>query len=55
MGLFGDLFDVATDVAKVVIAPVEVVASVAKELTGEIASEVGEAAKSIKDTIRRGY
>lgn len=55
MGIFDDVFGIVGDVAKVVIAPVDVVASVAKELTGEIAGEVADAAKSIKDTIKRGY
>lgn len=55
MGILGDVFGIAVDVVKVVSAPVVVVASVAKEVTGSVAGAVGEVVSDVKDTIRRGY
>lgn len=55
MGFFGDVFEATMDVAKVISAPVVIVASVAKEVTGAVAKEVGEVVVDVKNTIKRGY
>jgi hypothetical protein len=49
--MFGNLFDLATNVVKVVVAPVEVVAHVANAAVKPIAEGVAEVVKDVKESL----
>jgi hypothetical protein len=49
--MFGSLFELATNVAKVVVAPIEVVAHVANAAVKPIAEGVAEVVKDVKDSL----
>ncbi len=51
-GLLNDVIGLATDVAKVAIAPVEVVASVARAVTKPVAELAEDMVKAARDELR---
>jgi len=46
--MFGSLFNAITDVAKIVVAPVEIAAGVTRAVTKPLAEAAGELVKDVK-------
>lgn len=49
--MFGSIFGLVGDVARIAVAPVEITASVARAVTKPVADTVGEVVKDITDGI----
>lgn len=52
MGIFDNLLDIATDVAKIAIAPVEIITEVVKAPLDEVANVADELVKDVKDATK---
>lgn len=52
MGLFDSLLDLGTSVTKIVIAPIDLVVTVAAEAAKPVAEVIEDLANDIKDTLK---
>lgn len=50
--MFGSLFDLATNVVKIAVAPIEVVATVANAAVKPVAKEITELVKDLKNDLK---